>query len=145
MNVDPFPSPGLLAITDPPCSSTRFFTIANPRPSPLWLRVRVGSDWLKRSKTCGRNRALIPFPVSLIDNSTCELARSSTICTFPPLGVNLIALVSRFHTTCCIRLGSPVTGPAIGSTTTSTRTPFECAASCTDSTARAITAGISTR
>ena len=51
--------------------------------------------------------AALGWPESATRSSTCELTRSSTICTRPPLGVNLMALVSRFQTTCCKRLPSP--------------------------------------
>ena len=43
------------------------------------------------------------MPVSLTLSSRCEFTRCSSTCTWPPFGVNLIALVSRFHTTCCRR------------------------------------------
>ena len=49
------------------------------------------------------------MPVSLTLNSMCEFTRCSSTCTRPPLGVNLMALVSRFQTTCCRRAGSPDT------------------------------------
>ena len=41
----------------------------------------------------------MPIPVSLTLSSTCEFTRFSCTWTWPPLGVNLMALVSRFHTT----------------------------------------------
>ena len=43
---------------------------------------------------------------------------------WPPLGVNLMALESRFQTTCCSRAGSPETGPASGSSTACRRIPL---------------------
>ena len=33
--VVPFPSPPLLTLTEPPCSSARLLTIESPSPSPL--------------------------------------------------------------------------------------------------------------
>ena len=48
--------------------------------------------------------------------SMCELdPLEHRRATVPPFGVNLIALTSRFQTTCCSRFGSPETGPAMGS------------------------------
>ncbi len=49
------------------------------------------------------------MPVSLTLSSRCEFTRWSSTCTWPPFGVNLIALVSRFHTTCCRRAASALT------------------------------------
>ena len=49
----------------------------------------------------------IPIPVSLTLNSICEFTRCSRTWTFPPLGVNLTALLRRFQNTCCRRCGSP--------------------------------------
>ena len=100
LKVAPWPSPGLLARTVPPCSSTSCLTIASPRPSPPCRRVVLESACRKRSKTWGRNSGLIPMPVSMTLTSTCELTRSRSTWTRPPLGVNFTALESRFQTTC---------------------------------------------
>ena len=70
----------------------------------------------------------MPMPVSATLISMCEFTRSSSTCTLPPLGVNLIAFESRFQTTCCSRLGSPEIGPAPGSSSFSSRMPFASAA-----------------
>ena len=63
----------------------------------------------------------MPMPVSATLISMCEFTRASTTWTLPPAGVNLIALESRFQTTCCRRPGSPEIGPACGSSTFSSR------------------------
>jgi len=60
---------------------------------------------------CGSSSAPIPIPESLIVIATCEFTRCSCTCTRPPFGVNFTALLSRFHTTCWKRSGSPPTGP----------------------------------
>jgi len=57
----------------------------------------------------------------------CELTRSNRTWTCPAFGVNLIAFVSRFQTTCWSRFTSPATGPACGSSTVRRRTPFTSA------------------
>ena len=49
------------------------------------------------------------MPVSLTLSSRCEFTRCSSTWIWPPLGVNLIALVSRFQTTCCRRELSALT------------------------------------
>ena len=60
LKVAPRPSPGLAASTVPPCSSTRWRTMARPRPRPPCDRVLEASPWRKRSKTWGRNSGLMP-------------------------------------------------------------------------------------
>jgi hypothetical protein len=59
--------------------------------------------------------------------------------------VNLIALLSRFHTTCWSRAGSPLIGPTSGSSTLVSRTPLSSAAGFSVSTAALTTAAKSTR
>ncbi len=56
----------------------------------------------------------MPSPLSVTTISTCDSTATTRTSTRPPLGVNLIALESRFHTTCWSRVGSPAscgTGP----------------------------------
>ena len=72
---------------------------ASPSPNPPWRRVLVPSAWRNRSKTCGRNSAEIPWPVSLTAISMWESTGRVVIRTFPSRGVNLMALETRFHTT----------------------------------------------
>ena len=48
----------------------------------------------------------------------------------PPCGVNLIALLMRFHNTCCRRLASPFTFRAVISTSAVSRIPFASATGC---------------
>ena len=98
---------GCGARTDP-CASTRCRTSASPRPSPPWRRVLVPSAWRKRSKTCGRKSLSMPWPVSLTVSSMSLPRRFSCTLVAPPLGVNFMALLARFQTTCCSRSGSPV-------------------------------------
>ena len=131
--VVPRPSPSLCTSTVPPCSSTRFFTIDNPSPKPPWMRVVEASACRKRSKTLGKNSDLMPIPESATVISTWEFTRSSRTSTLPSLGVNLIALVSKFQTICCKRVGSPETGPACGSRTLRSRICLASAAGRTDS------------
>ncbi len=135
VNVAPFPSPSLVALTVPPWSSTRCRTIARPNPMPPCWRLVFWSACLKRSKTCGRKSGEIPCPVSLTTISRCELIRSDLICTRPPRGVNLIAFDSKFQTTCWSLTGSPGIEIAPVSITFWTRTPFASAAGLTASTA----------
>jgi hypothetical protein len=66
----------------------------------------------------------MPWPVSLTMISTWEFTRWRWTCTRPLLGVNLTAFMRRFHSTCWSRAGSPITGPARGSSTLCTRIPL---------------------
>ena len=81
----------------------------------LTVARREASACRKRSNTCGRNSGLMPMPVSATVISMCEFTRSSRTCDLSVFPVNLMALESRFQTTCCSRFGSPEIGPAAGS------------------------------
>ena len=60
----------------------------------------------------GRNSGAIPRPVSLTLIRALLFVLSNLISTLPCSGVNSIALVSRFKTTCRKRLASPATSSA---------------------------------
>ncbi len=59
----------------------------------------------------------------------------------PPFGVNLIAFIKRFQTTCCSRSGSPLIGPAFGSMSDCRRSPLAWAVGRTASSAASSTRG----
>ena len=109
VKTEPRPSPGLSARTVPPWASTRWRTMARPRPSPPWLRVVELSAWRKASKTWGSRSGAIPMPVSVTRSRAPPLARSTPTSTRPPVSVNFTALLTRFQTTCCMRSGSAAT------------------------------------
>src|SRR4051812_17448677 len=83
--------------------------------------------------------------VSFTTISTCEFTRSSATRTFPPWGVNLIALFSRFHTTCWRGAGSALTGPTGGSSTAVSFAPLISHVGLTVSSAALTTPATSTR
>ena len=118
--------------------------MARPRPSPPWRRVMVESAWRKRSKMKGRNSAATPSPVSVTVICARPSARCSRTSTRPPEAVNLMAFASRFQTTCCRRLASPVTCRAAGSRITASWMPLVSAFSRTESVAALITVDRST-
>ena len=89
--------------------------MARPRPSPPCARVLDPSACRNRSNTWGRKARGIPGPVSSMTISAWVSARRRRSSTRPPRGVNLMALASRFQTTCCRRSGSAETGMAAGS------------------------------
>src|SRR5215475_11767488 len=111
----------------PSCSSTRRLVIESPRPSPPCARATEESAWRNRSKTCGRNSGLIPWPVSLTISSRWAPARSNRASTRPHGGVNLIAFENRFKTTCCNRSGSPETRASSLPVSTTRFIPFSSA------------------
>ena len=66
----------------------------------------------------------MPIPVSATVIRAIDPLRSRPTCTFACGSLNLIAFESRFQTTCCSRAGSASTGPASGSTATSSSILF---------------------
>ena len=139
MNVAPLPSPRLSASTVPPCSSVRCFTSASPSPSPPWARVLELSPCRKRSKMYGMSWASMPTPVSATTISARAATPRRLTRTWPDAGVNLIALATRFQTTCWRRSGSPRTGLARGSRTDWIRMLLASAVGRTASSAASIT------
>ena len=99
VNVAPWPTPGLLAATRPPCRSTSWRTMARPIPRPPCRRVVELSAWRKRSNTCGRTSGSMPMPVSVTVSVTVAPLPRTRTSTRPPGSVNLTALLTRFHTT----------------------------------------------
>ena len=140
----PCPRPALSASTRPPCSSRMWRTMASPRPRPPWRRVLELSACRKRSNRCGRNSGVMPCPVSVTVMTTSAPAPAHSSSTRPPRGVNLIALESRFQTTCCRRPGSPETTPAIDASCDSSAMSFASAARRTVSIAASTTEARST-
>src|SRR6266852_2929109 len=106
------PSPTWLSTPiSPPMSPISCFEIANPNPVPPNLRVMEASAWLNFSNINAISSWAIPMPVSFTDTRMCACCASwrshSTATRTCPLGVNLMALPTRFVTTCRIRPASP--------------------------------------
>ena len=114
VNVAPRSSPSLAATTVPPCISVRCRTSASPMPSPPCAREADEAPCRKRSNTCGSSSGADADAACRVTRSTASepSARSDTSMR-PPFGVNFTELVSRFHTTCCRRSGSPEIGPTL--------------------------------
>ena len=139
--VAPWPSPWLVG---PDRAAVQFDQLLARSPSPARGRRKLAWSSCrcceKRSKTCGRKLAGMPMPVSLTLSSMCEFTRCSSTWTWPPLGVNLIALVSRFQTTCCSRAASPLTTSRCADRgSLSGECPWRRAAGCAESTAASTT------
>ena len=142
VKVEPSPGPRLSACTVPPCSSTRWRTMASPRPRPPCARVLVLSACRKRSNTWGRNSGSMPLPSSATLRVRHEGSRRRRTSMRPPCGVNFTAFETRFHTTCCRRSGSPVMVGTSGGTSTPSAIPFASAEGRTASTPASITGTI---
>ena len=89
----------------PPIISTMFLVIAMPRPVP-WMRLTVElRSRSKGSNTCCAKVWLMPIPVSLIRisyipfPSEAQGSWATRTEIVPPVGVNLMALDSRFSST----------------------------------------------
>ena len=74
VNVLPWPSPSLAAVTVPPCISTSPLTSASPMPSPPVVRSTCRSTCENMSKMVGSDSAGMPMPVSRTDTTTASSA-----------------------------------------------------------------------
>ena len=102
----PDPSTRFAASTVPPCSSTRWRTIASPRPRPPCGRVLELSRLAEALEDVRQEVGRDAGPVVLHGQSRAGVdALDAHAHPCPPRGVNLIAFESRFQTTCCSRSG----------------------------------------
>lgn len=79
MNVEPTPS-SLSRLMVPPMRSTSSFTMARPRPDPVYVLVPAFASCANGSNACCWNSGLMPMPVSahVISNvATSSVAESS--------------------------------------------------------------------
>lgn len=81
-------------------------TIESPSPVPFAVRVLVESSCPKRLKSLGWSSVAMPMPVSATSQRKQSATISARKVTVPPSGVNLMALLTRFVTTCPIRCAS---------------------------------------
>src|SRR5947208_5347631 len=135
VKVAPFPFPGLSPRTSPPCSSTRCFTSASPSPRPPWARVLDRSSCSNGSKMYASAPGLMPMPLSLTTIRAYRSARTTATTMRPSAGVNLMAFIARFHTTCRRRSGAPRTRAPSGASQVISAMPFASAAGRTASSA----------
>jgi len=92
----------------------------------------------ERSNRRGSKGRLDAGPLSLTARRTYSPTIANRTSTRPSRGVNLIALATRFHTTCWSRSGSPEMRAVFGLSPTSRRMPFASAAGRTESIAASI-------
>ena len=133
-NQKQLPSPGWLsAPMVPPISSTRRLQIDRPSPVPPKRRPMPASAWVKGVNKRASASPAMPMPVSRTSTrrrspaSVTSSARTRTATS--PRSVNLIALPTRFNSTCSMRSPSPSSRPG-GSAGGSMRRvrPLPCAA-----------------
>src|SRR5689334_3800328 len=104
VNCEPRPTPALSAVTLPPCSSTRFFTIPNPKPvEPSESALRKG--W----ETGGRKAGMMAMAVTVTTTTVDVSLHVTETRTRPPAAVNFTAFDSRLTTTWRSRAASPRT------------------------------------
>ena len=84
----------------PSCISTSRLAMASPSPRPPNCRVMVRPPCSNASNILSAASGSTPMPESLTLMRTCPASRLQRSLTYPPSGVNLTALVSRFQTTC---------------------------------------------
>src|SRR5580693_6965555 len=95
----PFPN-SLSSEIRPPCCSTRRLVIASPNPVPCWASAGFPSTCRNSSKTNFWSSGRMPIPVSLTDTRTKSHSSTHSMLIWPPLGVNLTALLSRLYRIC---------------------------------------------
>src|SRR5829696_5640523 len=104
-NVEPSPRTDSTSMV-PPCIATSRCEIARPRPVPPFWRVELLSTCWNSSKMRFWSSGAMPGPVSRTAMSKKPSAAPAAIST-EPLSVNLIALPTRFSSTCVSRRSSP--------------------------------------
>ncbi|CFP59841.1 Uncharacterised protein [Bordetella pertussis] len=105
------PTPGALRMTSvPPINSTRRRLMDRPRPVPGAGPASALPPTCENGlNSCRWSASLMPQPVSLTLNCTCAASpsgRAVTARTTWPSVVNLMALPTRFESTCFMRKGS---------------------------------------
>ncbi len=111
-----------------PWASRMLLTMASPSPTPPNRRVVELSTWWNRWKIRPSCSAGMPMPVSCTRISAPDRpplgARKAVTLIWPPSGVNLIALMTRFSSTAAIFSRSAMTGGSDGSTSAAKRRRF---------------------
>ena len=112
----------------PPCSSTIRRAIARPRPVPPFLRVlELSTCWNSSKIRCWSARGDAGAGVGHRDHGDCRLRPRRRIAT-SPASVNLMALPTRFSSTCVSRRSSPRAARQVGrARSTSRASPFSAA------------------
>src|SRR6266480_7398084 len=106
VKVEPCPGPGLCAVTWPPCMSMMRLTI--DKPSPVELSPAVGfadSRW-KRPNNRPRSSGDRPAPWSVMRMMLLFFSRLTTTAILPPIGLYLMALLTRLSIASRIRSAS---------------------------------------
>src|SRR5258705_10186592 len=95
VKVDPFPAPGLSAVTWPPCMSIMRLTMESPRPVELSPPVGFADSRWKRPNNRPRSSGDSPAPSSVMRMMGLVRSRPTTTAILPPRGMHLMALLTR--------------------------------------------------
>ncbi len=115
--VEPFPTVDSTQMR-PPCISTMRLAIASPRPvPPLVLRGRAVAPAGTPRRSSAAPPPGFPGPVSATETTNIPSGAATRTAT-SPASVNLIALPTRFNSTCVMRRSSPWPTGRSGATST---------------------------
>src|SRR5712692_2781072 len=106
VKVDPCPGPALSAVTWPPCMSIMRLTIESPRPVELSPAVGLAESRWKRPNNRPRSSGESPAPWSVMRMIVLFCARLTTTAILPPIGLYLMALLTRLSIASRIRSAS---------------------------------------
>src|SRR5882672_10400941 len=108
VNVDPCPGPPLSAVTWPPCMSMIRLTIDSPRPVELSPAVGLAESRWKRPNSRPRSSGERPAPWSAMRMMVLFCSWLTSIVILPPIGLYLMALLTRLSIASRIRSASHI-------------------------------------
>src|ERR1700733_11613232 len=108
VKVHPFPGPGLLAVTWPPCMSMMRLTIDRPRPVELSPAVGLAERRWKRPNSRPRSSGDRPAPSSAMRIMLLFCSWLTATAILPPIGEYLMALLTRLSMASRIRSASHI-------------------------------------
>src|SRR5258706_1388016 len=106
VKVDPCPGPALLAVTWPPCMSMMRLTMESPRPVELSPAVGFADSRWKRPNNPPRSSGDSPPPSSGVGVMLLVCSRLTATAILPPIGLDLMALLTRLSIASRIRSAS---------------------------------------
>ena len=115
--------------------------MARPRPSPPNSRAMSSLACSNAVKMVSCAAGAMPMPSSTQDSRSCDPSSCTSRRTWPRTGVNLTALRTMFHDTCCSRAASPSTVARVACQCTDSSICFSPAVSCTISTTTSLGPG----
>src|SRR6266849_32702 len=108
VKVVPCPGPWLFAVTWPPCMSMMRLTIESPRPVELSPAVGFADSRWKRPNNRPRSSGDMPAPSSAMRMMVVFCSCVTTTVILPPIGLYLMALLTRLSIASRIRSASHI-------------------------------------